>query len=150
MIDKENAHTRKGIFMIDASNGFMKDGNKNRLREQDIHKIVDVFNRQTRDRQILTDGRLRRRSRRTNSTSTSRATSTASKPRIFRTLKAICGAAFPMPMSMLCSATGTSARNSRQTLFKANRPGYLDLAVEKAAIKSTIYEHPEFAGFIKA
>jgi len=24
-------------------------------------------------------------------------------------------------------------------------PGYLDLAVEKAAIKSTIYEHPEFA-----
>ena len=26
--------------------GFIKDGNKNRLREQDIHKIVDVFNRQ--------------------------------------------------------------------------------------------------------
>ena len=36
----------------------------------------------------------------------------------------------------------------RQTLFKANRPGYLDLAVDKAAIKSTIYEHPEFAAFI--
>ena len=32
--------------MIDASKGFMKDGNKNRLRHQDIHKIVDVFNRQ--------------------------------------------------------------------------------------------------------
>ena len=36
----------------------------------------------------------------------------------------------------------------RKTLFKANRPGYLDLAVDKAAIKSTIYEHPEFAAFI--
>jgi type I restriction enzyme M protein len=31
---------RKGIFMIDASKGFIKDGNKNRLRAQDIHKIV--------------------------------------------------------------------------------------------------------------
>jgi type I restriction enzyme M protein len=43
VLDKENAHARKGVFMIDASKGFMKDGNKNRLREQDIHKIVDVF-----------------------------------------------------------------------------------------------------------
>ena len=32
--------------MVDASQGFIKDGNKNRLREQDIHRIVDVFNRQ--------------------------------------------------------------------------------------------------------
>lgn len=46
VIDKENADARKGIFMIDASKGFLKDGNKNRLREQDIHKIVDVFNKQ--------------------------------------------------------------------------------------------------------
>jgi type I restriction enzyme M protein len=46
VLDKENAHARKGIFMIDASKGFMKDGNKNRLRSQDIHKIVDTFNRQ--------------------------------------------------------------------------------------------------------
>ena len=33
--------------MIDASKGFRKDGNKNRLRAQDIHRIVEVFNRQT-------------------------------------------------------------------------------------------------------
>lgn len=46
VIDKENAGTRKGIFMIDAGKAFLKDGNKNRLREQDIHKIVDVFNKQ--------------------------------------------------------------------------------------------------------
>ena len=47
ILDKENAHARSGIFMIDASKGFLKDGNKNRLRAQDIHLIVDVFNRQT-------------------------------------------------------------------------------------------------------
>lgn len=46
VLDKNNAHARSGIFMIDASKGFMKDGNKNRLRDQDIHKIVDTFNQQ--------------------------------------------------------------------------------------------------------
>src|SRR5665811_1932462 len=45
VMDKQDAHARKGIFMIDASAGFMKDGPKNRLRAQDIHKIVDVFNK---------------------------------------------------------------------------------------------------------
>jgi len=47
VIDKEGAASRKGIFMIDASKGFMKDGPKNRLRSQDIHKIVDTYSRQT-------------------------------------------------------------------------------------------------------
>jgi len=46
VLDKEGANTRKAIFMMDASKGFIKDGNKNRLREQDIHKIVDTFTRQ--------------------------------------------------------------------------------------------------------
>ena len=45
VLDKEHATSRKGIFMINASKGFIKDGNKNRLRSQDIHKIVDVFNK---------------------------------------------------------------------------------------------------------
>ncbi len=46
VLDKENADSRKGVFMIDAGKGFVKDGNKNRLRAQDIHRIVDVFNKQ--------------------------------------------------------------------------------------------------------
>ena len=46
VLDKEGAASRKGIFMLDASKGFLKDGNKNRLREQDIHKIVDTFTRE--------------------------------------------------------------------------------------------------------
>src|SRR6202165_4380413 len=47
VLDKENATARKSVFMIDASKGFIKDGNKNRLRERDIHKIVDNFTRQS-------------------------------------------------------------------------------------------------------
>jgi type I restriction enzyme M protein len=46
VLDKENAAGRKGVFMIDTSKGFKKEGPKNRLREQDIHRIVDVFTRQ--------------------------------------------------------------------------------------------------------
>ena len=46
VLDKENAAGRKGVFMIDASKGFRKDGPKNCLREQDIHRIVDVFTKQ--------------------------------------------------------------------------------------------------------
>ena len=49
LLDKANATTRKSIFMIDASRGFIKDGNKNRLRERDIHRIVDVA---TQDREV--------------------------------------------------------------------------------------------------
>ncbi len=47
VLDKENAAGRKGVFMIDASKGFIKDGNKNRLRDQDIHRIVDTFTKQS-------------------------------------------------------------------------------------------------------
>ena len=46
MLDKQDAQARKGVFMIDASGGFMKDGPKNRLRAQDIHPSVDTFTRQ--------------------------------------------------------------------------------------------------------
>jgi len=43
ILDKANAGSRKGIFMINASRGFVKDGSKNRLREQDIRKITDAY-----------------------------------------------------------------------------------------------------------
>ncbi|MDO8888808.1 MAG: class I SAM-dependent DNA methyltransferase [Hydrogenophaga sp.] len=51
VLDKAGAGARAaagtGIFMVDASKGYIKDGNKNRLREQDIHRIVDIFQRQS-------------------------------------------------------------------------------------------------------
>lgn len=48
VLDKEHADKRKGIFMIDAGKGFVKDGNKNRLQQKDIHKIVDAYNNITK------------------------------------------------------------------------------------------------------
>lgn len=44
VLDKENARARKGVFVIDASKDFKKDDNKNRLREQDVQKMIDTFN----------------------------------------------------------------------------------------------------------
>lgn len=49
VIDKSDADERDGIFMIDASHDYMKDGNKNRLRERDIYKIVTTFNQRITD-----------------------------------------------------------------------------------------------------
>ena len=46
IIEKSEAASRKGVFMIDAKNGYIKDGAKNRLREQDIRRIVDVWQSQ--------------------------------------------------------------------------------------------------------
>jgi type I restriction enzyme M protein len=90
----KKARARKGIFMINASKGFIKDGPKNRLREQDIHKIVDTFTRQA---EIPRYSRMvsvaESATRRTTTTSTSRATSTAPSRRICRTLTATCAAA---------------------------------------------------------
>ena len=43
IVDKKNAATSKGIFMMDAKEGFKKDGAKNRLREQDIRRISDAW-----------------------------------------------------------------------------------------------------------
>ncbi|MBQ7734135.1 MAG: SAM-dependent DNA methyltransferase [Synergistaceae bacterium] len=45
-IDKEDSDKREHVFFIDASEGFRKDGNQNRLREQDIERIVRVYNSQ--------------------------------------------------------------------------------------------------------
>ncbi len=46
IIEKSEAAGRKGVFMIDAKSGYVKDGAKNRLREQDIRRIVDVWQAQ--------------------------------------------------------------------------------------------------------
>ena len=46
IIDKKDKNSRKGIFFIDAKDGFKKDGAKNRLREQDIKRIVDAWDAQ--------------------------------------------------------------------------------------------------------
>lgn len=149
VIDKENAHSRKGIFMIDASSGYLKDGNKNRLRDCDIHKIVDVFNRR--------DDSDPRYARMVSVEEIEKNEFNLNIPRYIDSQQAediqdIEGhlkGGIPSADVDALHAYWDICPQLRKTLFKANRPGYLDLAVDKQAIKSTIYQHPEFAHFIE-
>lgn len=44
IINKNKPQERKGkVLFIDASQGFVKDGNKNKLRDEDIEKIVKTY-----------------------------------------------------------------------------------------------------------
>ena len=147
MIDKELAQSRKGIFMIDASSRFLKDGNKNRLRDCDIHQIVDVFTRQL---EIPTYSRM------VSVEEIERNEFNLNIPRYIDSqqvedIQDIAGhlrGGIPSNDIDALHSYWEVCPQLRQTLFSANRPGYLDLAVEKQAIKPTIYGHPEFVAFI--
>ncbi|AHX12003.1 type I restriction-modification protein subunit M [Dyella jiangningensis] len=149
VIDKENAQARKGIFMVDASGGFTKDGPKNRLREQDIHRIVDVFNRQ--------DGSHPRYARMVSIAEIEKNDFNLNLPRYIDSSQAedlqdIEGhlkGGIPIADVHALGAYWAVCPQLETALFKPNRPGYVDLAVYKAAIKASIYQHPQFAGFIK-
>ena len=146
VIDKEEARTRKGIFMIDASAGFMKDGPKNRLRAQDIHRIVDVFTRQAE---------VPKYSRMVSLEEIEKNEFNLNLPRYIdsqqaedlQDIEAHLHGGIPCEDIDALERYWNVCPQLRQTLFQEIRPGYLELAVDKAAIKSAIYEHPEFAAF---
>ena len=134
--------------MIDASKGFIKDGPKNRLRSQDIHKIVDVFNKQTEiERYSRMVPLARSPIRRTTTTSTSRATSTPPSPRTSRTSTRTCTAASPTATSTRSAAYWDAFPQLRSQLFKPNRPGYSDLAVDVSDVQQAILDSTEFQKF---
>ncbi len=149
VIDKENAHVRSGIFMIDASRGFMKDGNKNRLRAQDIHKIVDVFNRQIE---------LPRYSR---MVPVSEITSPAnnynlnipryvdsSEPEDLHDLQAHLSGGIPNRDIGALGAYWTVFPSLRQTLFHSNgHEGYSEACIETQQVKATVLGHEEFKAY---
>ena len=147
VVDKEEAHTRKGIFMIDASAGYMKDGNKNRLRSMDIHKIVDVFNKRLE---------LPKYSRMVSVDEIEKNDFNLNLPRYIDSqqsedIQDIAGHLYggiPATDVDALQQYWDVCPQLRHELFKDNRPGYLDLTVEKTAVKPVIYEHPEFAAFI--
>ena len=149
VIDKENAHVRTGIFMIDASNGFLKDGNKNRLRAQDIHKIVSVFNAQTK---------LPRYSRMVplSEIADSANDYNLNIPRYIDTsesedlhdLNAHLNGGIPDTDIDALNDYWTVFPPLRNVLFKANgRPGYSDPLVETQQVKMTILTYPEFNAY---
>ncbi|EUA93737.1 N-6 DNA Methylase family protein [Mycobacterium ulcerans str. Harvey] len=101
ILDKENATGRTGVFMIDASTGFMKDGPKNRLRSQDIHKIVDTFNKQVEIERYSRLVPLKEIADCKNDYNLNiPRTSIRLHPRTFRTYTLICTVASPIVISM--------------------------------------------------
>lgn len=148
VVDKQDAQARKGIFMIDASGGFMKDGPKNRLRSMDIHKIVDAFARQ--------DDSEPQYARMVSFAEIEKNEFNLNLPRYIdsqvpedqQDIEGHLKGGIPKTDVDALQRYWDVCPKLRQMLFKTNRSGYLDLAVEKSAIKSRIYEHPEFAAFI--
>ena len=149
VIDKESAGHRTGIFMIDASKGFLKDGNKNRLRAQDIHKIVSVFNEQTE---------LPRYSRMVPISEIADPANDynlnipryidASEPEDLHDLGAHLNGGIPDTDIDALDDYWTVFPTLRNALFKANgRPGYSDPLMEAQQVKAAILTHSEFKAY---
>ncbi len=150
VIDKAEAASREHLFMIDASRGFMKDGNKNRLRSQDIHKIVDVFRQQ-----LELPGYSRRVpfeeiAKNDYNLNIPRYID-SSEPEDLHDLNAHLQGGIPQADLDKLEPYWKVFPGLRQTLFKpGSRPGYFDSLVEASQVKRTILEHPEFAAFSQA
>lgn len=146
VIDKENAHQRDTIFVIDASAGFLKDGNKNRLRDRDIHKIVDVFTRQA---EIPGYSRIVSRETIANNEynlNIPRYIESQEQEDI-QDIEAHLRGGIPDRDLDALAPYWTLCPTLKGALFLPARDGYSDLSVEQAAIKETIHQHPEFVAF---
>lgn len=146
VIDKEKAEERKGVFMMDASKGYAKDGNKNRLREQDIHKIVDAFNRQWEiDKycRLVTYSEIEKNEYNLN---IPRYIDTQEEEDI-QDLNAHLNGGIPQQDIDAMQQYWTVYPNLRKDLFVPLREGYAKLSVAKNDIKSTIFEHNDFTQY---
>ncbi len=147
VLDKQEASQRKGIFMVDASKGFAKDGPKNRLRSQDIHKIVDVFTRQTDSPGFARMVPLEEIEKNDFNLNLPRYID-SQEVEDLQDIEGHLKGGIPERDVDALQEYWDICPALRKTLFKKNRPGYLDLKVEKSAIKTAIYDHPEFTTFI--
>lgn len=146
VIDKENATDRQGIFMVDASVGYIKDGNKNRLRDMDIHRIVDVFTKQLP---------IDRYSRMVPIEEIERNDFNLNIPRYIDSqqiedIQDIAGhlqGGIPIADVSALSKYWAICPQLKAALFQPDRENYLKLAVPKDRIKTTIFEHPEYVAF---
>ncbi|GIK61494.1 MAG: type I restriction-modification system subunit M [Ignavibacteriota bacterium] len=156
VIDKENADNRKGIFMIDGSKGYLKDGNKNRLRHQDIHKIVDVFNKQIEISKYSRNVSFDEIEKNEYNLNIPRYID-SQEPEDLQDIEAHLKGGIPKYDVDALEKYWNVYPLLRKELFKNNaRPGYLeikigqsDLPAEQAGIKNKIYNHPEFVDYAK-
>ncbi|WP_372613646.1 N-6 DNA methylase, partial [Halomonas sp.] len=159
VLDKENAQARRGIFMIDSARGFIKDGPKNRLREQDLHRIVDTFGKQVdvpRFARMVPFDEIADPKNDCNLNLPRYIDS--SEPEDLHDIHAHLNGGIPQwdidgDESATPPIPGLSRYWAvfpllRQSLFRDNGvEGYAELAVEPTAIKPTILEREEFAAF---
>ena len=158
VVDKEDSDKRAddetgGIFMIDASKGFIKDGNKNRLREQDIHRIVDTFNRRDesdpRYARLVPIAEIKDPKNDYNLNLPRYIDS--SEPEDIQDIDGHLRGGIPDRDIDSLSAYWDVIPGVRDSLIEpADRPGYCQLRVPVADVKQTIYDHDEFADFIKS
>jgi type I restriction enzyme M protein len=148
VIDKENAAGRTGVFVIDASKGFIKDGNKNRLRSQDIHKIVDVFNKQL---EINGYSRLVPLSEIADPKNDYNLNIPryvdSSDPEDIQDLRAHLHGGIPNHDLDLLSEYWHALPSLRDQLFKPNRPGYSHVKVDASKVQQVIEGNTEYQDF---
>ncbi len=158
ILDIENAEyikslsdDEKGIFMIDACKGFTKDKNKNRLREQDIHKIVDVFNKQI---QVPKFSRLVTYKE----ISDPKNNFNLNIPRYIDSQEVediqdieahLLGDIPNVDVDALNEYWDVYKTLKVELFTKSKRKGYNKLKINKDSIKQTIFNHPEFIIFSK-
>ncbi|MBS4212428.1 type I restriction-modification system subunit M [Neobacillus rhizophilus] len=147
VIDKEHAASRKGIFLIDASKGFLKDGNKNRLRSMDIHKIVDVFNKQIEEDKYSRMVPFSEIEKNEYSLNISRYIDSKEKEDIQDINAHLLGGIPNVDIDELNDYWKVFP-NLRVSLFEnTKREQYLTLKINKDDIKQTIFNHQEFIDF---
>jgi len=150
VLGKENAAARMGLFMIDASRGFVKDGNKNRLRHQDIHKIVDVFNKQLE---------IPKFSRRVGVAEIEANDYNLNIPRYLDSSEAedlqdiaahLKGGIPNADIEGLSAYWQVFPTLQTQLFERGTRAGYSQMKVAAAFVKPTIFMHPEFVAYTQA
>lgn len=147
VLDKEGAHDRTGIFMVDASRGYVKDGNKNRLREQDMHRIVDVCERQVDEpgyARMVPLTEIAANGYNLNLPRYVEGPDTADHHDIEAHLRGGLPAADLAALGAYWDVYPTL----RDALIgPGDRAGYFEVKVAPEAIRPTIFEHPEFQAF---
>ena len=146
VIDKAQAHSRKGIFMLDASKGFIKDGNKNRLRAQDIHKVVDVFTKQLEQPRYSRMVPLSEIAANDYNLNIPRYID-ASEPEDLHDLTAHLQGGIPDRDINALAPYWQVFPSMRDALFAPVRAGYSKAQIEAGKIKTTLLEYPEFKAF---
>lgn len=148
VLDKEQAGSREGVFMIDGSEGYIKDGNKNRLRERDIHKIVDVFREQkTEDgfSRFVPNEEIQKNEYNLN---IPRYIDNSTEEDI-QDIEGHLKGGIPRRDVEGMNKFWEVYPGLKDELFDPLREGYLELKPEKDAINEVIFSYPEFISYSK-